>query len=53
MEREIGKEALDLMINALASDLDAADLPFPDPGVFDSGPSPSTRKRNRAKRKRR
>jgi hypothetical protein len=44
---------LDLMINALAADLDVADLPFPDPGVFDSGPSPSTRKRNRAKRKRR
>jgi cellulose synthase operon protein C len=53
MEREIGKEALDLMINALAADLDVGDLPFPDPGVFDSGPSPSTRKRNRAKRKRR
>jgi hypothetical protein len=53
MEREIGKEALDLMINALAADLDAGDLPFSDPGVFDSGPSPSTRKRNRAKRKRR
>jgi hypothetical protein len=53
IEREIGKETLDLMINALAADLDAKDLPFSDPGVFDTGPSPSTRKRNRAKRKRR
>jgi tetratricopeptide (TPR) repeat protein len=53
MEREIGKDALDMMINALAADLDAADLPFPDPGIFDTGPSPSKRKRNRAKRKRR
>jgi hypothetical protein len=53
MERAIGKEALDKMINALAADLDLDDLPFPDSGVFDSGPSPSTRKRNRAKRKRR
>ncbi|EGV19211.1 tetratricopeptide repeat protein [Thiocapsa marina] len=53
MEREIGKEALDVLINALAADLDARDLPFADPGDFNPGPSPSTRKRARAKRKRR
>jgi cellulose synthase operon protein C len=41
------------MINALAADLNVEDLPFPDPSLFDTGPSPSTRKRNRAKRKRR
>jgi cellulose synthase operon protein C len=53
IERDIGKEALDLLINALAADMNTKGLPFPDPGVFDTGPSPSTRKRNRAKRKRR
>lgn len=53
IERDIGKGALDLLINALEVDMNAKGLPFPDPGVFDTGPSPSTRKRNRAKRKRR
>ncbi len=53
IERDLGKEALDLLINALAADMNAKGLPFPDPGDFNPGPSPSTRKRNRAKRKRR
>jgi hypothetical protein len=53
IERDLGKEALDLLINALAADMNTKGLPFPDSGDFNPGPSPSTRKRNRAKRKRR
>jgi cellulose synthase operon protein C len=52
LEREIGKEAFEIMIDVMAAELDD-DLAFPDPGLFPDGPPASTRKRNRSKRRRR